>query len=51
MGGLDILKECVADGPLKEQWELDDDVAVVAADDTLQSRLNKLVNGKWAWFI
>jgi len=44
MGGLDILKECVADGPLKEQWDLDDDVAAVAVDDTLQSRLKKLVN-------
>lgn len=42
MGGLDILKETIAEGTLKEQWELDD--LESAPTETLQNRLEKLVN-------
>jgi Grx4 family monothiol glutaredoxin len=45
MGGLDILKETVAEGSLKEQWEIEDiERSATTAADTLQSRLEKLVN-------
>ncbi|KAG7371194.1 glutaredoxin [Nitzschia inconspicua] len=43
MGGLDILKETAEEGSLKEQWELDDGEGA-APTETLQSRLEKLVN-------
>jgi Grx4 family monothiol glutaredoxin len=43
MGGLDILKETAEEGSLREQWELDDG-ATATTTETLQSRLEKLVN-------
>ena len=43
MGGLDIMKETVAEGPLKEQWEIDDNAAA-SNEPSLEDRLKKLVN-------
>lgn len=40
IGGLDILKETAAEGPLKEQWEIEGSAAL---KETLHDRLTKLV--------
>lgn len=41
MGGLDILKETAAEGPLKEQFGIE---GSVTPQETLHDRLSKLVN-------
>jgi Grx4 family monothiol glutaredoxin len=44
VGGLDILKETAAEGPLKEQWEISDASAGgTTGTESLTSRLEKLV--------
>jgi Grx4 family monothiol glutaredoxin len=43
MGGLDILKETASEGPLKEQWGIDDN-ALIDDSESLEDRLKKLVN-------
>lgn len=50
MGGLDILKETVAEGSIKDDWEIADLVGtskgenIATETETLDSRLSKLVN-------
>lgn len=49
MGGLDGLKETAEEGPLKEQWELEEDVTpdgitTTTTSNSLQDRLQSLVN-------
>jgi Grx4 family monothiol glutaredoxin len=43
IGGLDILKEMTAEGPLKEQWDVTDTTTSSGSGDSLKSRLEKLV--------
>ena len=48
MGGLDILKETAEEGPLKEQWEINDSTdgggGGKGGEPSLHDRLSKLVN-------
>ena len=45
VGGLDILKESIEEGPLKEQWGIDSSTSsTTATSNPLQDRLTKLTN-------